>query len=607
MNQSCYKSPARLTSMLICCFAVLSVCSQPVSQGKNNFPLYIDFTGKDSSFHPQDLKLQYRFDGQSEAVTYINRLPALMQGKGFLSASVDSLHVSDSAAYITLFTGKIYKWIQVVPKNIDQKALLQSGYIEKDFNNKPMDFNRLQIIQQRLLNYFDNNGYPFASVFLDSISLSGNQVKALLVADRGLLYKIDSTRLFGKVKINRFFLQRYLNIPDGSYYSKEKLQQVDKRMLELSFITPEQPSDITMLGSGAILNLYAKPRRSSRADFLVGFLPSANNTGKLQLTADVNLDLKNLMGSGEALLLKWQQLQPKSPRLNIGFNKPYIFRSSFGIDMLFDLFKKDSSFLQINGQLGLQYVLSAAQSGKIFMQWQSNSLLPGGIDTIFIKSQKKLPVNIDVRSVNVGLNYDWNSTDYRYNPRHGNEVNVVASVGVKNIQRNNDVLNLADPNFNYASLYDSIKLRSYQLRLKTTAAHYFSLGKYAVLKTALNGGLYNSPEIFRNELFQIGGYRLMRGFDEESIYATRYAVATAEWRYLISLNSYLFFFTDAGLVQNRYQDIRVNNQFFSGGLGLVYETKAGLLNISYALGKRDDVRFNLREASKMHFGYISYF
>jgi hypothetical protein len=47
--------------------------------------------------------------------------------------------------------------------------------------------------------------------------------------------------------------------------------------------------------------------------------------------------------------------------------------------------------------------------------------------------------------------------------------------------------------------------------------------------------------------------------------------------------------------------------FLSGGLGAVLETKLGLLNISYAIGKRGDVPFNLRQASKIHFGYVNYF
>mgnify|MGYP003497832211 FL=1 len=99
----------------------------------------------------------------------------------------------------------------------------------------------------------------------------------------------------------------------------------------------------------------------------------------------------------------------------------------------------------------------------------------------------------------------------------------------------------------------------------------------------------------------------MRGFNEESIYATQYAVLTAEYRYRLKLNSYMFGFVDGGWVKNKYQTINLNNNFIGAGLGLAFETRFGLLNISYAAGKRNDVKLNLREASKIHFGYVNYF
>jgi hypothetical protein len=251
--------------------------------------------------------------------------------------------------------------------------------------------------------------------------------------------------------------------------------------------------------------------------------------------------------------------------------------------------------------------LSANQSGKLFVQWQNNTLLSGAVDTNLIKLQKELPPNIDVGAVNTGVSYELLATNYRFNPRKGNEINLNAIVGVKTIRMNTDITNIKDPSFNYSSLYDSLKTKSYQLRLRVAGSHYFPLGKSSTLKATASGGYYTSPAVFRNELFQIGGYRLLRGFNEESIYASRYTVFSAEYRYLVGLNSYLFVFTDVGFVRNQYQAVNTSNNFTGAGLGILFETRAGLLNISYAAGKRDDVKFNLREASKLHFGYINYF
>ncbi|MEP7256325.1 MAG: BamA/TamA family outer membrane protein [Ferruginibacter sp.] len=551
--------------------------------------------------------MQTAFANKTLCNNYIQGLPTLLSSKGYPTASVDSIFEKEGFTTIHLFLGKQYQWIKLTPDGIEKTAMDESRFREKDYAGKLLNIQQLLSLQQRVLNYYEKNGYPFAEIFLDSIRLDEEKMEALLRSRKGPLYHIDSIRVFGKAKISRKFLQHYLAISNGSLYNKEKLEQVSKRMLELPYLQELQPSDITMLGSGSILNLYLAPKRSSQVNFLIGFLPSASQTGKLQLTADVNLDLKNALNNGETILLTWQQLQAKSPRLNLGYQQPYIFNSNFGFDFKFDLFKKDSTFLQVNALVGLQYLLSATQSGKIFVQWQNSFLLGTGVDTNQVKATKKLPPNIDVTAVNIGLDYDWSKTDYRLNPRTGNELKITAAVGIKNIKKNNEILNIKDPLFNYASLYDSVKAKSYQFRVKLSAAHYFPVGKQATVKTAFNGGLFISPGIFRNELFQIGGYKLLRGFSEESIYATQYAVLTAEYRYRLALNSFMFGFVDGGWVRNKYQSVNLKNNFIGAGLGLAFETRFGLLNISYAAGKRNDLKLNLREASKIHFGYVNYF
>ena len=570
--------------------------------------LNVNLVDKDSSFNRQPLKLETSFVDAVSCSRYINSLPTLLSSKGYPTASVDSFWIDDKQTNVNLFLGKQYHWIKLLPDNsIEKKAMDESGFIEKNFNGKVINIAQLQLVQQRILNYYEKNGRPFAEVFLDSVRLDDDRIDAVLKVRSGALYHIDSLRIIGKAKVSKNFLERYLGIPKGSLYNKEKLEQVSKRILELPYLQEIQPNDITMLGSGSILNLYLAPKKSSQFNFLIGFLPSGADATKLQITGDVNLNLKNALGTGETIIANWQQLQPKSPRLNLGYQQPYIFHSNFGIDFAFDLFKKDSSFLQLNGQLGLQYILSANQSGKLFVQWQNSFLLAEGVDTNRVKATKQLPPNIDVNAVNVGLDYDWNQTDYRLNPRSGNEIRVITSVGIKNVKQNSAILDIKDPSFNYASLYDSVKPKSYQFRIKLSAAHYFPLGKQATFKAALNGGFYTSPSIFRNELFQIGGYKLLRGFNEESIYATQYGVVTAEYRYRLGLNSNLFYFIDGGWARNKYQSVNVKNTFIGTGIGLLFETKFGLLNISYAVGKRDDVKFNLRESSKIHFGYINYF
>jgi hypothetical protein len=362
-----------------------------------------------------------------------------------------------------------------------------------------------------------------------------------------------------------------------------------------------------MLGTGSVLNLYLQDKKSSQVNVLVGFLPSNEQSGKLLVTGEANINLKNALGGGETIGLNWQQLQAKSPRLNLLFIQPYLFKSPFGMNAAFDLYKKDSSYVNINMILGAQYMMSSFQSASLFLQSQRTNVLT--VDTNQVFFTKKLPDLADVSSLNVGILYTLNKTDYRFNPRKGTETMMNVAVGTRKLKENEAIVNMhdpGDPTFEYASLYDSVKTKSYQIRIRLDAAHFFPISRASTFKTAAQFGLFESQTIFRNELFQIGGYKLLRGFDEESIFVSQFLVVTGEYRYLIGQNSFLFGFVDLGWVKNTQPEVDIKNQYLGTGLGIAFETKAGVFNISYAVGKRNDTQLDFRQ-SKIHLGFLTFF
>lgn len=583
------------------CLAVMQIAAQHQAE---RYSLQIQYTGKDSSFDPRLYHIPGYFNNALLCREYVNQLPSLLQRKGFAEASLDDTRYDSNWARITLHVGPRYQWWHIRPDSIDETVIRQVNWPKPD---APLEFSELENLQERILQAYENSGYPFAATRFDSLQFNGNRMDAVLHLSRGPIYHIDSIRVIGKARISRTFLEKYLYLPKGSLYSQEKLKDISRRLAELPFLTEQQPHDIQLLGTGSILNLYLNPKKNSQVNFLVGFLPANNLTNKLQLTGDVNLLLKNSFGKAETILVNWQQLQLQSPRLKLGYQQPYVFKSPFGIDFGFDLLKKDSSFLQINALLGIQYLVTAHQSGKLYLQQQSTSLLASGIDTNLVKSTRQLPAIADVKSVYAGLVYEYNKTNFRLNPQKGYEFSVNLNAGIRRVTKSNTILELKSPGFDFARLYDSVQLRSYQFRIQLHGARYTKTGKRSTLKTSLQAGWIESEQLFRNELFQIGGFKVLRGFDEESIFATRFGVLTNEIRYLLGTQSYLFAFSDLGWVKNQHAQINSSNQFISGGIGIVFETKTGILNMSFAAGKRDDVPFNWRSAAKIHFGFVSYF
>ena len=581
-------------------------------QAQEKYSLQVRYADSLSARLADSALVQKDFGSRIDCAAYLAQLPSRLQALGFVTASVDSLRFDSSHAVLVLFLGQRYQWARLDTRQVEPALLQATGWRDRNFIDKPMDFAQLHNWQERCLDYLENNGYPFARIFLDSLQLETDKVNAVVKVDKGLLYKIDSIRVFGNAKITTTYLQRYLDIPNGSRYEKEKLMRINQKIRELAYVEEEKPFDITLLGTGSVVNLYLKQKKSSQVNALVGFLPNNDqlSSKKLLLTGEANILLRNSLGAGETIGLNWQQLQVKSPRLNILYQHPYLFQSPVGLDFSFDMFRKDSSFVNVNLQLGAQYVLSKNQSGKLFIQRFQTIVSEGGIDSAFVVNNRRLPDLGDVSSFNVGIDYELNTTDYRMNPRKGNEFRVIGTVGTKKLKKNTSVLEYkdpSDPQFDFASLYDTVKLKTYQFRVRLTAAKYFPLGnKRSTVKTAINAGLFESGSIFRNELFQLGGYRLLRGFDEESQYLSRFAIATAEYRYLVGQNSYFYVLADGGWGSNQAINAGQSYTYFGTGLGLAFETKAGIFNLAWAVGKRNDAAFNLRQ-SKIHFGFVNYF
>ena len=177
------------------------------------------------------------------------------------------------------------------------------------------------------------------------------------------------------------------------------------------------------------------------------------------------------------------------------------------------------------------------------------------------------------------------------------------------MKKNSQIIRLKDendPSFDYGTLYDTLKTSAYQFRLNAIGAHYFSLSHASTIRFAVNAAWYQSPKIFWNELFQIGGYRLLRGFNEESILASVYTVGSLEYRYLVGMNSFLFTFADGGWAKNDVPGYAINSIYLGIGAGMAFETKAGIFNMSYAVGKQDSNPFEFRQA-KIHLGYVNFF
>lgn len=473
---------------------LLWVCSFHSVWAQQKHQLEIVRVDKGTTPIAELVTLPAEFKTQEECALFVEvQLVAQLHRKGYLATSLDSMVKSSHLTRVFLFLGEQYTWGEITMDtglSIVDKDFLQAVENQR---GKSLGMASLAELKKRLLQQYEEAGYPFASIQLDSSYFSGDALCAKLKVSAGPLYTIDSVLVEGKLRIKPAYLSRYLDLGDGGVYRKSMLDQVSTKLNALGFLREARPWSLNMLGTGSVLNLYLEPKQSSRFNLLAGLMPSNQQVGgKLLLTGEAELDLRNSFGGGEQVFFSWQQLQVESPRLQLGFQKPYLFNSDAGVDFQFNLFRKDSSFLTLNTRIGLSYERNTKQTAKIFFQQFSSNLLE--VDTMAIKQSKKLPSFLDVRTSNIGIDFIHLGTDYRFNPKKGLEANVRLTGGIRKILENSTILSLVKDQqgrpFQYSSLYDTVNTATAQFRLAVKSAYYHPIGKQATLKGGIQLGWF---------------------------------------------------------------------------------------------------------------------
>ena len=161
--------------------------------------------------------------------------------------------------------------------------------------------------------------------------------------------------------------------------------------------------------------------------------------------------------------------------------------------------------------------------------------------------------------------------------------------------------------FDYSALYAELDLSGFKYQISSKMQYFIPVFRSSAIKLSNHTGYMGSGEnLYDNELFRIGGIKLLRGFNEETIFASFYSVFTFEYRLLFNQNSNLFVFSDLAYTEQITDIIRKFDLPIGFGTGLNLQTKVGIFSISYAIGGQRQNRLNFG-SGKIHFGMVTSF
>lgn len=583
-------------------FVILFILVAFVSNGQEKYFLHLDV--KDSTDVKLNVKSQY--GSKIELEKALDELILRTQSKGYLEANVDLKYWKGTHLTASVHAGEKYKWIDLRPSKESKWIEYESWFKWKGLRDKPIKLEQWKELQETTIEYLERNGFPFASIYLDSINVEPN-VSARIVVDKGVFFHYDTITLDEPIKLNKTYLYKYLDLKPGDAYDEQTYELLQDRLSQLPFISNQADFERIFDKEKAATKLYLKDRPVSTFSAILAVQQNNDIAGRLVVSGDVDIHLWNPWGNGMEVLLNWKRLSPSVQSIEASGDYPYIFGSSMGGSYGINMYRDDSFFINVKQSIGVKYLFGGNHYLKGFFEIDQNNVII--YDTTSIKQSKSLPEMLDVATSYYGLEWEKRRLNRLFNPSRGYKINGKIAVGLKQIKESLLVKNLVDDEGREMSyLYDAISPKSTLLKAEATLTYFQSLNNVWVLvpssKMAIISSADGSAPILENELYRIGGFKTLRGVDEQSLFADRYMINSLSIRAAMGSNLYWETFSDWAFVSAKENSGL--DQYLALGTGFNLQTKNGVFSISYAIGKTASNPFDLR-AAKIHMGYISYF
>ena len=443
-----------------------------------------------------------------------------------------------------------------------------------------------------ILNYYENNGLPFASIKIESIEFETDSAKQEsgavihLSIDPGTNSTIDKIEIAGNTKTKDYVITRALNFEKGEKYSQKKIDDVPDKLNRLRFFEPvEIPSYYVDSKKEGVLKVTVKEKETNYFDGIAGYVPPATDKDKGYLTGYININLKNLFGTGRAALFRWQQESQTSQELEIRYLEPWLFGFPFNIEAGLYQRKQDSTYVQRNFDGKFEYIATPEVTASILLSSQSTipTARTNNVFTVFNSS-----------SFSSGVNLTIDTRDDYYAPTSGIIFNNSYKFTSKKINGPAEYIT-ADTKTNV----------TFQ-RLEFDFSIFRELFTKQIVAFGVHARELRGSDFEVSDLYYLGGANSLRGYLERQFLGNRIIWTNLEYRYLLTRRTYTFAFFDTGYYLRNADESRGIQEASafktSYGFGLNIETSLGILGVSFALGKGDSF-----SQGKIHFGIINEF
>ena len=501
------------------------------------------------------------------------RIQKQIYNKGYIDIKFLSL-VDNGLDYTAKFDlGPMYKSILIFGHSQIFESLGFNS--QKDIKSKEtyveVPIPNLEKTLEQISKSLSSSGYSFATVQLKNINpKNNNQITADIIIEKGYERSLHEVKILGYKKFPKGFIKHFLKIKTQETFDIESIRSKMNLLDELSFVEQKRSAEVLFLKDTTSVYLYLKKLKSNRFDGFLGF-GSNETTNEIEFDGYLNLNLVNNLNFGESLNLNYKSDEIDQKTINISFLMPYLFKTPLGSTINLNIFKKDSTFTTAQQSIDLHYNLN-----------QNNRLGIG------IQAEQSNVINNTLNSLVEDYKSEFYEIHYNYKKR-------------QKLDELNPIKTQLDISLALGSRKSNKTIKQRKISLR--GSKIFNLNSKSSIFLNLHIEELQSDKYIINELLRFGGITSIRGFQENSLFATRMGIICTEYRYRLSPDLFVNSVIDSGSFQNINNEY---NQIYGFGFGFGLLTKSGILRMTYANGKTRNSTFDFSN-SKLHLSFTNIF
>lgn len=441
----------------------------------------------------------------------------------------------------------------------------------------------------RILDEYENIGFPFANITINSIIVEEDSTGIFtdinISLEKDQKSTIDKIEIIGNEKTNNIVITRAARIFPPEVYSHAKVESIPKRLNRLRFFEPVKvPNFYFNSNNAGVLQITVQEKETNNFDGIIGYAPGDDDEPGF-FTGFLNISLRNLLGTGRAAAFKWQKENQFSQELEIKYLEPWILSYPFNVSLGFFQRKQDTTYVQSIFDGAIEFLATDDISASLL--FATESVVPteneNNIFTVF---------NSSIISTGIKLSID--SRDDVYAPREG-------LYFINSYLYSKKTINGPEQFITPQTKID-INLQRFELDF----SFFYELFNRQVIAAGVHAKEMRGDFFEISDYYKLGGTSTLRGYRENQFLGNRTFWSNLEYRYLLTPRTFAFLFLDTGYYmrnEDQAKGISELSEFKYGyGLGLNLETGLGILSVSFALGEGDSFG-----QGKVHFGIVNEF